>query len=218
MTRKEFYSITLKTVLPLMLQSLLTSSVNFIDQIMVGKLGVSEIAAVGVANKIYSLFYLVLYGTCCACVMFVSQYWGRKDVEGVRKIMGMTCSITVTLGVLVTLATLLFPRQCLSLFTPDTAVIDSGVGYLRAISASYLLLSFIYPINYLLRGQTRVGIVLATAIGSVFMNIFANYAFIFGNFGMPRLNVVGAAIGTVATRGVELTILIIYLIFIISPL
>ena len=52
MTRKEFYSITLKTVLPLMLQSLLTSSVNFIDQIMVGKLGVSEIAAVGVANKI----------------------------------------------------------------------------------------------------------------------------------------------------------------------
>ena len=212
MTRKEFYSITLKTVLPLMLQSLLTSSVNFIDQIMVGKLGVSEIAAVGVANKIYSLFYLVLYGTCCACVMFVSQYWGRKDVEGVRKIMGMTCSITVTLGVLVTLATLLFPRQCLSLFTPDTAVIDSGVGYLRAISASYLLLSFIYPINYLLRGQTRVGIVLATAIGSVFMNIFANYAFIFGNFGMPRLSVVGAAIGTVATRGVELTILIIYLI------
>ena len=59
MTRKEFYSITLKTVLPLMLQSLLTSSVNFIDQIMVGKLGVSEIAAVGVANKIYSLVYRV---------------------------------------------------------------------------------------------------------------------------------------------------------------
>lgn len=211
MTKREFYSLTVKTVLPLMLQSLLTSSVNFIDQIMVGKLGVSEIAAVGVANKIYSLFYLVLYGTCCACVMFVSQYWGRRDVEGVRKIMGMTCSITVTLGVFVTLATLLFPRQCLALFTPDAAVIDSGVGYLRMISASYLLLSFIYPINYLLRGQTRVRIVLATSVGSVFMNIFANYAFIFGNFGMPRLGVVGAAIGTVATRTVELTILLIYL-------
>lgn len=211
MTKREFYSLTVKTVLPLMLQSLLTSSVNFIDQIMVGKLGVSEIAAVGVANKIYSLFYLVLYGTCCACVMFVSQYWGRKDVEGVRKIMGMTCSITVTLGGFVTLATLLFPRQCLALFTPDVAVIDSGAGYLRTISASYLLLSFIYPINYLLRGQTRVRIVLATSVGSVFMNIFANYAFIFGNFGMPELGVVGAAIGTVATRAVELAILIIYL-------
>lgn len=211
MTKREFYSLTVKTVLPLMLQSLLTSSVNFIDQIMVGKLGVSEIAAVGVANKIYSLFYLVLYGTCCACVMFVSQYWGRKDVEGVRKIMGMTCSITVTLGGFVTLATLLFPRQCLALFTPDAAVIDSGVGYLRTISASYLLLSFIYPINYLLRGQTRVRIVLATSVGSVFMNIFANYAFIFGNFGMPELGVVGAAIGTVATRAVELAILFIYL-------
>lgn len=212
MTKKEFYRLTLKTVLPLMMQSLLTSSVNFIDQIMVGKLGVSEIAAVGVANKIYSLFYLILYGTCCACVMFVSQYWGRKDTAGVRKIMGMTCSITVTLGVFVTLGTLLFPRQCLALFTEDMTVIESGIGYLRTISISYLLLSFIYPINYLLRGQTRVKIVLVTSIASVFMNIFANYAFIFGNFGMPRLDVVGAAIGTVATRGAELTILIIYLI------
>lgn len=212
MERGKFYALTLKTVIPLMLQSLLTSSVNFIDQIMVGKLGVSEIAAVGVANKIYSLFYLILYGTCCALVMFVSQYWGKKDIIGVRKVMGMTCSITVTLGVLVTIATFLFPRYCLSLFTEDMAVIEAGIGYLRTISASYLLLSFIYPINYLLRGQTRVKIVLVTAIGSVFMNIFANYAFIFGHFGMPELGVVGAAIGTVATRTVELTILVIYLI------
>lgn len=212
MDRKEFYSLTWKTVMPLMLQSLLTSSVNFIDQIMVGKLGVSEIAAVGVANKIYSLFYLILYGTCCAMVMYVSQYWGKKDVAGVRKVMGMTCSITVTLGIIVTTATSLFPGFCLSLFSKDMAVIEAGTGYLRTISASYLLLSFIYPINYLLRGQTRVRIVLVTAIGSVFMNIFANYAFIFGHFGMPRLNVVGAAIGTVATRSVELFILLIYLI------
>lgn len=211
MNRKQFYMLTLKTVIPLMLQSLLTSSVNFIDQIMVGKLGVSEIAAVGVANKIYSLFYLILYGTCCALVMFVSQYWGKRDVEGVRKVVGMTCCITVTLGIFVTIATALFPRICLSFFTNDQAVIEAGIGYLRAISASYLLLSFIYPINYLLRGQTRVRIVLITAIGSVFMNIFANYAFIFGHFGMPRMNVVGAAIGTVATRTVELSILIIYL-------
>ena len=212
MDRKEFCSLTWKTVMPLMLQSLLTSSVNFIDQIMVGKLGVSEIAAVGVANKIYSLFYLILYGTCCAMVMYVSQYWGKKDVAGVRKVMGMTCSITVTLGIIVTTATSLFPGFCLSLFSKDMAVIEAGTGYLRTISASYLLLSFIYPINYLLRGQTRVRIVLVTAIGSVFMNIFANYAFIFGHFGMPRLNVVGAAIGTVATRSVELLILLIYLI------
>lgn len=211
MSGKEFYAVTLKTVLPLMIQSLLIASVNFIDQVMVGKLGVSEIAAVGSANKIYSLFYLVLYGTCCACVMFVSQYQGRKDVAGIRKVMGMTCSITVTLGAFVTVAALLFPTQCLALFTNDWSVIESGAGYLRTISVSYLMLSLIYPINYLLRGQTRVRIVLVTSIASVFMNIFANYAFIFGNFGMPRLNVTGAAIGTVATRGVELTILLLYL-------
>lgn len=212
MDRKEFYKLTLRTVLPLMLQSILTSSVNFIDQLMVGKLGVAEIAAVGVANKIYSLFYLVLYGTCCACVMFVSQYWGRRDVEGIRRVMGMTCTVTVSLGVLVTILTALFPRQCMMLFTQDEAVIVSGTGYLRAISASYLLLSLIYPINYLLRGMTRVQIVLCSATLSVVMNVISNYAFIFGHCGMPRLGVAGAAVGTVVTRGTELLVLIIYLI------
>ena len=195
-----------------MLQSILTSSVNFIDQIMVGKLGVSEIAAVGVANKIYSLFYLVLYGTCCACVMYVSQYWGTKNVTGIRKVMGMTCTITVSLGILVTILTALFPRQCMLFFTQDEAVIQSGTEYLRAISASYLLLSFIYPINYLLRGMTRVQIVLCSATLSVVTNVLSNYAFIFGYFGMPKLNVVGAAIGTVVTRGTELLVLVCYLI------
>ncbi len=211
MTRRKFYILTFKTAVPLMLQSLLTASVNFIDQIMVGKLGVSDIAAVGAANKIYSLFYLILYGTCCALVMFVSQYWGKRDLEGMRKVVGMALSLTVSLGIFVTAVTFLFPRECLSIFTGDVEVISSGAGYLRSISASYLLLSLIYPINYLLRGQTRVKIVLLTAVGSVIMNIFANYAFIFGHFGMPRLNAVGAAVGTVATRSVELLILLIYL-------
>lgn len=212
MEKKQFYKLTLFTVIPLMVQSLFTSCVNFIDQIMVGELGVAEIAAVGAANKIYSLYYLVLYGTCCACVMFVSQYWGRREIDGVRKIMGMTCSVTISLGIIVTIATALFPQQCLSLFTDDVSVIESGVGYLRTISASYLLLSFIYPINYLLRGTANVKIILCSSSLSVIMNIIANYLFIFGNFGMPELGVVGAAVGTVITRAVELGVLVVYLI------
>ncbi len=212
MERKEFYRLTLRTVFPLMMQSILTSCVIFIDQVVGSKLGVAEIAAVGVANKLYSLFYLVLYGTCCACVMFISQYWGKKDIDGVRKTFGMTCSITITLGVVVMIATAIFPTQCMQLFTSDMEVITSGTGYLRAISASYLLLSLIYPINYLLRGTTRVTIVLVSSGASVCMNILANYAFIFGKFGMPELGATGAALGTVVTRATELFILIVYLV------
>ena len=161
--------------MPLMVQSLLTSSVNFIGQIMVSKLGVTEIAGIGVANKIYSLYFLVLYGTCCGCVMFVSQYWGKKDLEGLKKIMGMTCTITVSLGIIATLLTALFPIQCLSFFTSDPEIIASGSKYLRTVSASYFLLSLIYPINYMLRGMTRVQIIFCSATLSVLINILANF-------------------------------------------
>ncbi|MGB8452505.1 MAG: MATE family efflux transporter [Anaerocolumna sp.] len=214
MDTKEFYRLTFKTVFPLMIQSLLLSSINFIGQAMVSKLGLAEIAAVGVANKIYSLFYLVLYGTCCACVMFISQYMGKKDIDGIRRTMGMTFTITVSLGILVTLITLIFPKECISLFTDDTEVIKHGTAYLRVASTSYLLLSFIYPINYMLRGIARVQIILCTSIMSVIINILTTYIFIFGKFGMPQLGVTGAALGTVITRGIELLILIIYLLII----
>jgi Na+-driven multidrug efflux pump len=144
---KAFYKLTFRTVFPLMIQSLLLASINFIGQAMVSKLGVSEIAAVGVANKIYSLFFLAMYGTCCACVMFVSQYMGKKDMDGLRKTMGMTFTITVSLGVVVTLVTRIFPEECITLFTKDKEVVLYGASYLKMVSASYLLLSFIYPIN-----------------------------------------------------------------------
>ncbi len=212
MDQRGFYKLTFRTVFPLMIQSLLLASINFIGQAMVSKLGVSEIAAVGVANKIYSLFYLVMYGTCCACVMFVSQYAGKKDIDGLRRTMGMTFTITVSLGVLVTFATLIFPKECIGLFTEDREVIRYGASYLRMVSASYLLLSFIYPINYMLRGMTRVQIVLCTSVASVFVNVITTYSFIFGKFGMPKLGVAGAALGTVLARAVELIVLIIYLL------
>ncbi|WP_169714791.1 MATE family efflux transporter [Spirochaeta cellobiosiphila] len=211
MDSKAFYKMTFRTVLPLMIQSLLLASVNFIGQAMVSRLGVTEVAAVGVANKIYSIYFLVLYGTSCACVMFVSQFKGKNDIDGLRRTMGMTLSITVALGVIVTLATWLFPRQCLSLFSDDQKVIENGVAYLKTVSLSYLLLSFIYPINYMLRGITKVQIVMITSVLSVIVTTVISYIFIFGHLSMPALGVTGAALATVLTRAAELMVLLIYL-------
>lgn len=208
---KDFYKKTFRTVFPLMVQSLLSSSVNFIDQVMVGRLGVSEIAAVGAANKIYSLFYLVLYGTCSALVMFVAQSWGQKDTDAIRKEMGMAFTLTILWGILVTTATAVFPYQCMQMFSAEDAVRDSGVRYLTWVSPSYLLLSLIYPLNYMLRGTQRVTVVMFSTASAVAVKLLVNDVFIFGRWGLPAMGVAGAAFGTVITRATELLILILYL-------
>lgn len=200
-----------KTVFPLMFQSFMLSSLNFVNQVMVGKLGIESIAAVGAANKIYSLFYLVLYGTCSACVMFVAQYSGKGDLENLRKTMGMCFTITLSFGLLVTLATTIFPGQCIGIFIDEPKVVEYGAEYLRYVSLSYFILGLVYPINFMLRGTREVIIVTLSTGGAFIMNIITNYAFIFGKLGMPELGVRGAALGTVLTRGTELAILIIYL-------
>ena len=113
--------------------------------------------------------------------------------------------------------TALFPEQCLSFFTSDSEIIASGANYLRTVSASYFLLSLIYPINYMLRGMTRVQIIFCSATVSVLINIMANYTLILGNLGAPALGVEGAALGTVIARFSELAVLIIYLIWSRNP-
>lgn len=76
---REFLSNMLKIALPIMVQNLVTSSLNMADTIMVGKLGEVEIAAVGIANQYFFFFTMIIFGLCGGCSVFISQYWGKKD-------------------------------------------------------------------------------------------------------------------------------------------
>lgn len=92
---KKFLKLLAVTVLPLLIQSVFTQSVNFIDQIMVSSLGTEAIAAIGASNKLLSLYNSFLYGSCSGCAMFMAQYWGKKDYDGFRKILGVLMTITL---------------------------------------------------------------------------------------------------------------------------
>ena len=68
-----------------------------------------------------------------------------------------------------------------------------------------------YNISIVLRSLQDVKLSLWIYTVSFFTNIFFNYVFIFGHFGFPRMGIVGAALGTVMARGVEVALVMIYL-------
>ncbi|MEG2245095.1 MAG: MATE family efflux transporter, partial [Erysipelotrichaceae bacterium] len=78
---KKFYKIMIVLVIPIIIQNLLVSSLNMVDTLMIGALGENEIAAVGIANQFFFLYNLVIVGVSAGCSMFISQYWGAKDVD-----------------------------------------------------------------------------------------------------------------------------------------
>lgn len=80
----HFFRILLTIALPIILQNLMQSLVNMLDTVMVGRLGSVAIAAVGLGKQIFFLLNMVLFGISSGAAIFVAQYWGKKDIPGIR--------------------------------------------------------------------------------------------------------------------------------------
>jgi len=204
----SFIPTLVKLALPIALQHLLMTVLNLADTLMVGQLGEVQIGAIALGNQIFFLLMLFLFGVGSGSAVFASQYWGRRDVAGVRRAMGVSL-LTGSAGALVFTALGVFaPELLLSVFTSDPAVISEGAGYLRIVALSYLVTSISMGYVHALRsvGDTRLPLI-ATAI-SITLNVAGNYVLIFGALGFPALGVQGAGIATAIARVVELSLIL----------
>ncbi|MFP4153059.1 MAG: MATE family efflux transporter [Alkalispirochaeta sp.] len=198
----------IRLALPIALQALMMTVLNLVDTVMVGQLGEVQIGAIALGNQIFFLLMLFLFGVGSGGAVFASQYWGRRDVHGVRRSMAIALIVGVAGATLFTLVGELIPRTLLSLFSSDGAVLDEGTGYLRIVALSYIFTAVSISYAHGLRsiGDTRLPMY-ATAV-SIVLNIVGNYALIFGAFGFPALGVRGAAISTAIARLVEVAIIL----------
>jgi len=200
---KGFWKTLLAVAIPIMLQNLLSSSVNFVDTIMIGALGDEEVAAVGVSNQLYSLYNVAVYGLSSGLSVFLSQFYGKGDRKNIHKVMGFGFLHAAALGVVMTLLVALIPRQLLLCFTKDELVIGFGREYLRIMVFSYLLNGISYFFSAVLRCVGKASLPMFAGTTSILTNVFLNWVFIFGNLGAPALGVTGAALATVIARVLE---------------
>jgi Na+-driven multidrug efflux pump len=87
-----------------MLQNLIGSFVNMVDTVMIGRLGTVEIAAVGLGNNVFFLYMIILFGICSGGSVFTAQFWGRHDIPGIRKNVGLCLALNLFTGLAFTLA------------------------------------------------------------------------------------------------------------------
>lgn len=212
-TDKQFFYKTLVSLaVPITLQNTITSSLNLVDTVMIGQLGTVEVAAVGLANKVCFVLILVLFAISSGTAIFTAQFWGRKDVENIGRVMGIALVLSVAISILFSIFTLWLPEAVIGIFTPDQAVIADASLYLVIISFSFVPMAVTMLYAFVLRSTGRVLLPMYASIGALGLNTFLNYCLIFGHFGMPALGVKGAAIATLFARFIEagLIILITY--------
>lgn len=202
---REYYSNLLRLALPITTQNFITSLLNVIDVTMLGQLGEVSIAAVGSANGIFFLLMLMLFGTNSGVGVFTAQFWGKKDLKSIRKVLGIGLIIGLTGSFLFTLLALISPDLAIRFYTRDPEVISTGSSYLRIVGLAYMVTAVTFAYSSVLRSTGYVRVPMVVSISALSLKTLLNYGLIFGNFGLPALGVEGAAVATVVARLVELT-------------
>lgn len=209
---RSFYKTMLSIALPIGIQNLITFAVSMADTMMLGSLGEVQLSAASIGNNLFFIFMVLMFGLGGGASVMASQYYGKKDIESIHKIMSIMYRVCIAITLIFVGIALFIPKQFISIFTTDKAVIDVGIQYLRTVSIGYIFYALTNCTITVLRSVKTVKISMVVYSISLVVNVFFNWIFIFGNLGASPLGVQGAAIATVIARITEFAIVIIFML------
>jgi len=198
----------LKLALPIALQNFMLSSLNLVDNIIIGGLGATAIASVGLANQYFFLLNLVLFGTVSGSTIFTAQYWGKKDIKNIKKVLGLCLITAIIISSLFMLGGLFFSREIISFFSRDPKVIAMGSGYLRIIVFSYVITAITFSYSFTLRSMGYIKLPMLVSVTALGINTFLNFTLVYGAFGFNGIGVMGSAVATLIARIIELALML----------
>ncbi len=212
---KAFYKRVMAIMVPVVIQNSVANFVNLLDNIMVGQLGTEQMSGVAIANQLHFVYMLCIFGGLSGPGIFAAQFYGAGDMEGLRN----THRIKIWFAFIITaLALVVFnvwQTPLIRLFLQGEGdpiiaqhMMDYAHDYLMYIMLGMLpmALSFSYGSTFREAGESVLP--MKAGIAAVFANLIGNWLLIFGNLGFPAMGVKGAAIATVISRLVELSILV----------
>lgn len=213
-TDKKFYKEAVAIAIPISLQSMITMGVNLLDNIMVGSLGETVMSATALANQYVNIFHICCMGIGMGASVLTARFFGMKDDLNLKRALTIMLRFCFGLSLLFTVPAILTPGTLMRVYTPDQTIIMEGMKYYRFIWPCLILQGLSLTCTLVLRTTGQVQLPLYTSIGAFFVNVFFNYILIFGKLGAPRLEIMGAAIGTLLARVFEFLVICGYLFFI----
>lgn len=207
---RAFWREMLPLAIPIALQNLLMASFRLIDMLMIGRVGGDALAAVDLGSQLSFFVDIFSFGVASGAAVFIAQYHGAGDRDGIHRVLGCAAMVLLPLGVLAMLVGLLFPSAIMSVLTDDPSLIRLGTEYLSIAAFSYLGIVLNSVLSTVLRSTEKVRLPLIASGVAAALNAFLNYGFIFGNFGLPELGVRGAGLATAisATTGPAILLIV----------
>ena len=209
----ELYRKMAKIAIPVSLQSLITVGINLMDTIMLSSMGDAQLSASSQASQFINLFTIFCMGIGMGASVLTSRFWGMKDMSSLKKAITIMLRFVFVFASVFTVATIVCPELIMKLYAVDREIIDYGIVYLQWIIPTYIFMGFSLTCTIILRSVGQVKIPLISSFTAFFVNVFFNWVFIFGKLGAPRMEIAGAALGTLIARGYEFVFICGYFFF-----
>lgn len=215
---KALFSLLIATALPIILQNAITNFSGLLDNIMVGSLGENPMNGVSIANQLFFVLQLCLFGVVSGAGIYTAQFFGTKNNGGIKFTLIYKIIAAVIIAVVGCVILLFFGDFLIALFINGDGTIEDKAAVAK-FGKEYIVIILIGIIPFGI-SQAYAGTLRETAdtlfpmiasTVSVVINLILNYVLIFGKLGLPALEVKGAAIATAASRYVETALLIIRL-------
>lgn len=208
--KRDFLKMAVRLAMPIMVQNLISTLVSSADTVMLGYVSQTAMSASSLANEYTFVLFCFYFGLTAGTSVLCAQYWGKGDTVTIERIIGLATRLTILISGLFFVVSFFFPRWIMLLFTDSPETIEIGIQYLKVISFSFVFMGFSQVYVSALRSVGKVVFPSVTYVVSLLVNVFLNASFIFGLFGLPKLGVVGVALGTVIARVVETAMCLIY--------
>lgn len=213
---KKFYKMVLLIAIPIIIQNGVTNFVNLLDNIMIGQLGTLSMSGVSITNQLLQVFNVTIFGAMSGPGIFMAQFFGKKDNEGLQNCFRFKMIIGIVISLLAILLFYNYGNSFISMYLTnendnpaDTLkTLNYGMTYLKIMLIGLIpfVISQVYSSSLRETGNTFLPMV--SSVAAVLANFVLNYILIFGHFGFPELGIVGGALATVISRYLEMLIIV----------
>lgn len=203
----NFFKSAMKIAIPVAVQSMLQSSFSMIDQVMVGQLGTTEVAAVEIGGKPGFIFTFVSGAVATITGIMVSQYIGKKDKAAVQRSLSVNLVVMVLLAAVFMVCSFAIPYEIAGIFVSDREVVRQAAEYIQTLSVLYLFSGIATIFAVYIRSIDRAVYPMYISAGSALINTVLNWILIFGHFNMPAMGIRGAAIASVISQMINMILL-----------
>lgn len=197
---------------PAMLSMVLVTAVSLVDIAMVGRIGSDAQAAVGYATQFFFMTQSVLFAVSFACVALMSRFIGAGRPDEARKAMGASMLIAVGTAVVLVAVILAAPGEILLALNAEPRVIDLTLPYLRLVLYSTVLLAAALVCEGALRADRNTMLALRVSAVVAAVKILFSWLLIFGEWGFPRRELVGAGEATLISQCVGLILFVVVIV------